>query len=49
MPPYRTIPSNEEPGFPRFKKPSRSVEYKLTGYQLSDERRKIKFIEKHYQ
>ena len=30
-------------GFPRFKKPSRSVEYKLTGYQLSDEGRKIKF------
>ncbi|MCA2949913.1 MAG: transposase, partial [Microcystis sp. M109S1] len=23
-------------GFPRFKKHSRSVEYKLTGYQLSD-------------
>jgi putative transposase len=30
-------------GFPRFKKHSRSVEYKLTGYQLSDDRRKIKF------
>nr|NCR24966.1 transposase [Microcystis aeruginosa LE13-04] len=32
-------------GFPRFKKHSRSVEYKLTGYQLSDERRKIKFTD----
>ena len=30
-------------GFPKFKKYSRSVEYKLTGYKLSDDRRKIKF------
>ena len=32
-------------GFPRFKKHSRSVEYKLTGYKLSDDRRKIKFTD----
>ncbi|CCQ57860.1 RNA-guided endonuclease InsQ/TnpB family protein [Crocosphaera watsonii] len=32
-------------GFPQFKKYSRSVEYKLTGYKLSDNRRKIKFID----
>ncbi|GCA93740.1 transposase [Microcystis aeruginosa 11-30S32] len=32
-------------GFPRFKKHSRSVEYKLTGYQLSDHRRKIRFTD----
>ena len=32
-------------GFPRFKKNSRSVEYKLTGYKLSDDRRKIKFTD----
>ncbi|BAG04067.1 RNA-guided endonuclease InsQ/TnpB family protein [Microcystis aeruginosa] len=32
-------------GFPRFKKHSRSVEYKLTGYQLSDNRRKIRFTD----
>jgi len=32
-------------GFTRFKKPSRSVEYKLTGYQLSDQRRTIKFTD----
>jgi transposase len=32
-------------GFPRFKKPNRSVEYKLTGYQLSDQGRKIKFTD----
>ena len=32
-------------GFPKFKKYSRSVEYKLTGYKLSDNRRKIKFID----
>ncbi len=31
--------------FPRFKKHSRSVEYKLTGYKLSDDRRKIKFTD----
>ena len=30
-------------GFPKFKKYSRSVEYKLTGYKLSDDRHKIKF------
>ncbi len=32
-------------GFPKFKKYSRSVEYKLTGYKLSDDRRKIKFTD----
>ncbi len=32
-------------GFPRFKKYSRSVEYKLTGYKLSDDRRKIRFTD----
>ncbi len=32
-------------GFPRFKKHSRSVEYKLTGYQLSNDRRKIRFTD----
>ncbi len=32
-------------GFPRFKKHNRSVEYKLTGYKLSDDRRKIKFTD----
>ena len=32
-------------GFPRFKKYTRSVEYKLTGYKLSDDRRKIKFTD----
>jgi putative transposase len=32
-------------GFPRFKKHSRSVEYKLTGYKLSDDRRKIRFTD----
>ena len=32
-------------GYPRFKKHSRSVEYKLTGYQFSDDRRKITFID----
>ncbi|WP_039899758.1 RNA-guided endonuclease InsQ/TnpB family protein, partial [Microcystis sp. T1-4] len=32
-------------GFPRFKKHSRSVEYKLTGYKLSEDRRKIKFTD----
>ncbi len=34
-----------EKGFPRFKKHSRSVEYKLTGYQLSEDRRKIRFTD----
>lgn len=30
-------------GFPKFKKFSRSVEYKVTGWKLSDDRRKITF------
>jgi putative transposase len=32
-------------GFPKFKKYSRSVEYKQTGYKLSDDRRKISFTD----
>ncbi len=32
-------------GYPRFKKHSRSVEYKQTGYKLSDDRRKITFTD----
>jgi putative transposase len=32
-------------GYPRFKKYSRSVEYKQTGYKLSDDRRQITFID----
>jgi putative transposase len=32
-------------GYPKFKKHSRSVEYKQTGYQLSDDRRKIVFTD----
>ena len=32
-------------GYPRFKKYSRSVEYKLTGYKLSNDRRKITFTD----
>ena len=34
-----------EKWFPRFKKHNRSFEYKLTGYQLSDDRRKIRFTD----
>ena len=34
-----------EKGFPKFKKFSRSVEYKTTGWKLSDDRRKITFID----
>ncbi len=37
--------SLKKKGFPKFKKHSRSVEYKLTGYKLSDDRRKISFID----
>ena len=32
-------------GYPKFKKHSRSVEYKQTGYKLSDDRRKITFTD----
>ena len=32
-------------GFPKFKKFSRSVEYKTTGWKLSDDRRQITFID----
>jgi putative transposase len=32
-------------GYPKFKKYSRSVEYKQTGYKLSDDRRKINFTD----
>ena len=32
-------------GYPKFKKYSRSVEYKQTGYKLSDDRRKIAFTD----
>ncbi|WP_293260776.1 MULTISPECIES: transposase [unclassified Microcoleus] len=35
--------SVKKKGFPKFKKHSRSVEYKVTGYKLSDGRRKITF------
>ncbi|MEM7725118.1 MAG: transposase [Cyanobacteria bacterium P01_A01_bin.45] len=34
-------------GFPRFKKHSRSVEYKTTGWKLSENRRKITFTDKN--
>ena len=33
-------------GYPKFKKHSRSVEYKQTGYKLSDDRRKITFTDR---
>ena len=33
-------------GFPKFKKHSHSVEYKLTVHKLSDDRRKIKFTDR---
>ncbi len=32
-------------GYPRFKKHSRSVEYKQTGYKLANDRRKITFTD----
>ncbi|NES80445.1 MAG: IS200/IS605 family element transposase accessory protein TnpB [Moorea sp. SIO2B7] len=38
-------PSIKKKGYPKFKKHSRSVEYKQTGYKLSDDRRKITFID----
>ncbi|PSF36177.1 transposase [Aphanothece hegewaldii CCALA 016] len=38
-------PAIKKKGFPKFKKHSRSVEYKLTGYKLSNDRRKITFID----
>lgn len=38
-------PSIKKKGFPKFKKHTRSVEYKSTGYKLSDERRQITFID----
>ncbi|HEY9692539.1 MAG TPA: transposase [Oculatellaceae cyanobacterium] len=37
--------SVKKKGFPKFKKHSRSVEYKITGYKLSYDRRKISFID----
>ncbi|MBD2183485.1 transposase [Planktothrix sp. FACHB-1355] len=37
--------SIKKKGFPKFKKFSRSVEYKTTGYKLSDERRQITFTD----
>ncbi|WP_013322024.1 RNA-guided endonuclease InsQ/TnpB family protein [Gloeothece verrucosa] len=38
-------PSIKKKGFPKFKKHTRSVEYKVTGYKLSDDRRKITFTD----
>lgn len=38
-------PSIKKKGFPKFKKHNRSVEYKLTGYKLSDDRKQISFID----
>ena len=34
-------------GFPKFKKHSRSIEYKTTGWKLSDNRKKITFTDKN--
>lgn len=34
-------------GFPRFKKHSRSVEYKTSGWKLSENRKKITFTDKN--
>ncbi|MBD2204471.1 IS200/IS605 family element transposase accessory protein TnpB [Calothrix sp. FACHB-1219] len=33
-------------GYPRFQKNNRSVEYKLSGWKLSDDRKRIKFTDK---
>jgi putative transposase len=37
--------SVKKKGFPKFKKHSRSVEYKTSGYKLSDDRRQITFTD----
>ncbi|MFB2876603.1 RNA-guided endonuclease InsQ/TnpB family protein [Floridanema aerugineum] len=37
--------SIKKKGFPKFKKYSRSVEYKITGYKLSDDRKQITFTD----
>jgi putative transposase len=37
--------SVKKKGFPKFKKHSRSVEYKTTGYKLSDDRRQVTFTD----
>ncbi|MFB2896431.1 RNA-guided endonuclease InsQ/TnpB family protein [Aerosakkonemataceae cyanobacterium BLCC-F50] len=37
--------SVKKKGFPKFKKYSRSVEYKITGYKLSDDRKQITFTD----
>ncbi|MBC8122253.1 MAG: transposase [Gemmatimonadaceae bacterium] len=43
---YRRCKSGEkEKGFPKFKKHSRSVEYKVSGYKLSDDAQQIKFTD----
>ena len=40
----KAIPGKK--GYPRFKKNCRSVEYKTSGWKLSEDRRKISFIDK---
>ena len=39
-------PKRRALGYPKFKKHSRSVEYKVSGWKLSEDRKKIKFTDK---